>query len=251
MAIYKLTPPLWLLTHNEDGGERLKLMKVDSWHEFDVLNWNQYNSEGVEVRASSQEFDDKKFIEKLLGIKPMERVEMFLNYQYKHTESKGLFLEHLGSGAIVNKLKDHREQQKILLEWVKIKLAALEKDNELGKLRGVTEENSEKNLADKLLVIRYLQKHSLFPSQESGKGDTATQFHIFLSFLLNEKPDTIKSSLARVDKTIRNKGITKENKTHWLRKLNNVLSHFRRINLTEPQPDIETLIKKIDNTSFE
>jgi hypothetical protein len=91
---------------------------------------------------------------------------------------------------------------------------------------------------------------SQIPSQSSKTGDTAKQFHKFLSILLSEKDETIKKSFQRVEKIIDFKDLTKDNKADRLRQLNNVLLHFRSINLLPISKKIERLIEKIDNTSF-
>jgi hypothetical protein len=105
------------------------------------------------------------------------------------------------------------------------------------------------DLTERLLIVRYLQNESLFPTFDSSKGETATNINEFLAILLSEKTDTIKKGFQRVDKIISNKELTKENKSDRLKQLNNVLKYFNQINQYSIAEKIKELIKTINSKS--
>lgn len=181
MNIYKVSPPVWLLTKTKDG-EKVSVIKGKKdgakKNEFDILNWNFYDKKGNVVRVPSQNYQDEKFIERLVGISPVEKVETFLKYQYKHSENKELFLEHLISETIVSKLKNHIEQRKILIEWVNKKLDLIGSEEQTKK---------ETKNADKLSHRQQiLTLHSIgFFELPTVKNIGAKQKGILVSHILN------------------------------------------------------------------
>ncbi len=117
MNIYKVDS-IQRVTVLANGGIRKSWLPPK--HEFDVQNFNTYNENGELVAAVNSGEADLDFISALLRIKPVERVEDFLDYQFANSENPEQFFKHINTGAIINfpSIERTPASQKILVEWV-------------------------------------------------------------------------------------------------------------------------------------
>lgn len=112
-------------------------------HEFDLPNRHTYNEKGELIGERDLGKMDLDFCNKLTSIKPVERVEDFLDYQLENSEDKLTFFKHIKTGVIVNsyKISNSPARQQVLIDWIK------EKKN---KLEETPKEETEKPTKDKL-----------------------------------------------------------------------------------------------------
>lgn len=110
----------------DKGGSRTSHPRTE--HEFDLPNNNTYNEKGELIEERNLGRSDLDFSFKLSQIRPVERVEDFLNYQLEHSENKLQFIKHLNTGAIINsyRIAQKPARQKILIDWLAEKKKQLE-----------------------------------------------------------------------------------------------------------------------------
>lgn len=112
-----------------------------------------------------------------------------------------------------------------------------------------TEHENQKNilvnldLSERILLLRLLQKHSLFVPLTCYKDYKS--FHIFLSVMLQTDFDSIKSKFSRIEKILDFKSATKDKAFSWKNNLANVKKVIELINL--PNDKIKAIIDDIDN----
>lgn len=123
-------------------------------HEFDLPNHHTYNEKGELIGERDLGKMDLDFCNKLASIKPVERVEDFLDYQLENSEDKLTFFKHIKTGVIVNsyKISNSPARQQVLIDWIKEKKNKLEETPK--------EETFEPlefdNLSQKLLLLESL-----------------------------------------------------------------------------------------------
>ena len=208
-------------------------------HEFDIENQNLYYENRELKEEQNGGFYDLQFKRQILRIRPLERVIDFLEYQYKHTKQPQAFLARLITGGVIgqNFGISHPDRHKLIVDWVH------EKQKEDKSMATDTKEDKVP-LTERLLIIRYLEEHSLFPKYNTAKGETKKQYEYFISILLSEKPDTVKRGFQRVYKILKGLDITKENQAERIRQLQAVRKYFEGIGQTEIVGKIDKLLTK-------
>lgn len=95
--IYKIsdTTPSWQKYENKKGNGLKSIKAIGKKNRNDLFNWANYETDGT-ISYPQESFYDTKFIKELNSLKGSWRVD-FINYQYRHTYDKHLFLERMDS----------------------------------------------------------------------------------------------------------------------------------------------------------
>jgi hypothetical protein len=220
-----------------NGGKRFTRTKTNP---LNLRNLNEYNEKGELIKnANSKEYIEDFLLECCKKHITANNFFNFILYHYENSENKREYLSLLKYDLMNLKLFTIEANKSVLKDFIKEIELDIDPEKSINKT----------DLTERLLIVRYLQNESLFPTFDSSKGETATNINEFLAILLSEKTDTIKKGFQRVDKIISNKELTKENKSDRLKQLNNVLKYFNQINQYSIAEKIKELIKTINSKS--
>lgn len=105
---------------------------LNTEHEFDIANQSSYNEYGELIKEQTWPYYDIDFIHKLIRIRPVERVQDFLDYQFENCPDGAAFVKHIDTGAIINaiSLSQKPSYQKELIKWIQEKKRLIKNNNQ-------------------------------------------------------------------------------------------------------------------------